>query len=422
MNTSKISCNRYFYAFSLLFIGYFFQPTSLFSQNYLPGFVINQDGDSLRGYILFEDHMFNRGHCLFKSSLDAPQKSFSPTDIRTYGVDGIALFRSWELEKRSGKKKLIFLEYMLQGAPSLLFYGSKYFLEEGNNVIELDVKKDTVSQEGKIFIQEGQVFRNFLIQQFGACSDMLDMLEDTKSGGTYLYDIVKTYHECQELSYQSFVSKKKWVQLQLGAGVSGNRFNYFPKRFAGSTYYFEGSDPLWSYFIGRFVRLHVSYPRLNSRWAVRTDLIFSQIDFSISEINDRAGIDLLYEMDIATSALEVPITLAYNLTKSTNRVIIPYVFAGVGVGLPLGLAGKRRTLNTDGTQLSRNFLFSLNSFALIKGGFGTTFKLGNSITGFFEFWGERTNGYIVPDDNNVLLYRRNLGLKLGAYFLGVRRD
>lgn len=417
--------NTFYTLFPLLrafIVCFFLLNSSVLAQNYLPGFVINQKGDSLRGYVLFEDHVFNRKKCLFKTSLTATQQSFAPSDIRKYGVDGIAMFRSAELGIKSGTKKWVFVEYMLQGTPSLLYYGSKYFLEDGNKLEALAVRIDTVKRGDQNFLREGRTFKNVLRETFESCSDALNMLEETKSSARYFYDLFQTFYECKATPYQSFISKGKWVQFQWGAGVSGNRFNLNPKRFAGSTYYFEETDLLRSQYLSPFVSFRISYPRLSSRLAIRAGLAFSQFAFSISDVNDRSGVDLLYEMDVESSVLEIPITISYNLTKANNKAIVPYLFAGGGFNLPLNITGERRTFTMAGLRLSSNSLASGSGISFIRGGVGSTFKLGSAVSVFAELWGEGTNGFIVPDDNDVLFYKRSIGLSMGVYLFGGKKN
>ena len=413
MKTHRDFLPNIFSGKEIIFLCSFLFTYSLFAQGYLPGFVINQQGDSLRGYILFKDHSFNRKNCKYKATQEAKVQNFSADMIQSYGVDGKALFKSY---KRRGKSELVFLEYLLYGSPSLLHFGSTYFLESEGAMEELISKTDTVIINGKTYLKDSDTYKQQLLQQFQGCNEISSMVSETELSPKSLMKLFTVYYECTKSNYTNLNSKGNNLRIRLGAAMRVGRISSFSKRFAGSTYYFDGADPKWSYILSPNILIHLSYPRLNSNLAVRTGLAFSKYTYSNAEVNDRAGPELFYEMDIESSFLEIPFYLIYNFTKSGSQVFVPYVFVGGSMNAMINLTGDRKTSTLSGDLLSSNTFEGQSTFFSARAGLGGSFRISNSISVFGEIFGDSSNGYAIPDDNDVMLYLKSINLTIGAFF------
>lgn len=387
--------------------------STLFAQSYQAGFVITETGDSLRGYVLFKDHTYNRQNCRFKTTQEGPVLEFLASEIEAYGIDGIASFRS--ASRSSDPSQKVFLEYILRGAPSLLYYGSTYFIESGNQVEELIYKIETLKKGEKVYQKEVETFKSQLLDYFTSCPDLSAAVLSSRYDSKSLTKLFSSYHECAGTSSESFISEGNLIQIKWGAGVKAQRNTLNAKRLAGSTFYFETSDAKWDPFFSPFFAVHLSYPRINGRLALRSGIAFHRYSYSNSEVNDRAGVDLFYEMDISTSQIELPLEVIYNLGKTHNK-LAPYVFVGTGMNFLLTLTGDRKTSTLNDLPLSRNEFSGRGSSFMLRGGFGATLTMGNSLSLFTELFAENSNGFIVPDDNDVIINRKALGLSIGVYF------
>lgn len=368
----------------------------------------------MRGFVLFKDHQFNRQKCSFKPAKDAKTQEFLPSDIAAYGIDGTAAFLS--ASNASGSLGNIFLEYILQGSPSLLYYGSSYFVESEGEISELLYSVENVQKDGKVFEKKDESFKRQLLDYFKACPDLSAAVLSSRFDSKSLYKLFLSYYECRNIPYQSYIAKGNLVQLKWGAGIKAQRNTLYAKRFAGSTYYFEQSDPVWKPFFSPFLAIHLSYPRLNRRLSLRTGLAFHRFTYTNTEVNDRAGVDLLYEMELQTSHIEIPFVVMYNLNKSSESTFIPYIFAGGGMNFMLNLESERTTTTLTDIRLSRNVLSGRDTYFIGRAGLGATIVLSKGLRLFSEIFVENSSGFAIPDDNDVVINRKALGLSLGTYF------
>ena len=396
---------------SFLLFTIFWQP--LISQNYEPGYVITLDGDSMRGSVLYKDHRFNRKNCKFRA--EGESIDFSPGNIRAYGVDGVASFRSVERELR-GNMEWVFAEYMLMGEPALLFYGSTYFVEKDNKVELLVSGSEIVTVDGKKLEKTSDEYKRQLLNLLNDCSDISGMVVQTEYNDKSLKKLFNAYYKCKGKSFAYQEDQRSGIIVNPGVSIRAGRITTSFERFIGSTYYFEQNDISWDQFLSPSFFIRISYPKINANLAIRVGIAWSSFTYTNSDVNDRAGIDLLYEMETKTSLIEVPINFVYSFRRLGGERLYPYVFAGGSMLIPVQFDGERKTTTPAGSVLSRNSFRKRTSFFAARAGLGADMRISKSLTTFVEFFYESSDDYAMSDDSQVLMYLKSLNASLGVYF------
>lgn len=122
----------------------------LFSQdNFLPGYLVNNEGDTISGFIDYGNPKSNAAYCLFKRTRnDEKAERYNPEDLQFFRFRNSKLYisKTINLKNISGR---YFLEYLLDGIVEIYFLAhpfKDYFL------IEKDGKLYELSNEEKILL------------------------------------------------------------------------------------------------------------------------------------------------------------------------------------------------------------------------------------------------------------------------------
>lgn len=109
---------------------------SLGQSNYLKGYVVNNTPDTLKGYIDYKSKVRNVSSVNFKQELNAPPQTFTPQNVKGYGVDGLHSFESFNVRismaatkteglkigiDTSSRRATVFLR-VLQRGPNVIIY------------------------------------------------------------------------------------------------------------------------------------------------------------------------------------------------------------------------------------------------------------------------------------------------------------
>ena len=409
MNTSSLSVFPI-----IVFLILLIPIKPLLSQNFKPGYIISKEGKRLEGFILYKDHRFNRQNCKFRESVTGKIKDYAPDALHGYGVNGIASFRSVERAVKIGKD-WIFAEYLLEAKTSLLFYGSTFFIEQGNKIERLISGTETVNVDGRTLEKDADMYKRQLLELLSDCRDISGLVVQTKYNDKSLTKLLKAYYNCSGGSYTDLSGQHAGLQLSPGFAIRMARITTTFERVIGSTYYFEQNEVSWDQFLSPSFFIRISYPKIDASLALRLGIAYSGFSYSNSDVNDRAGIDLTYEMETKTSLVEIPANLVYSFSRLGGNGFSPYIFLGGSMNIPIKFEGERKTTSSSGTVLSRNSFRERGSFFSARAGLGLDIHISDSFTGFLEFFYDSSAVYAIPEDSQVVMYLKSLNLSLGIF-------
>ena len=213
-------------------------------QNYLPGYVIKQNGDTLRGYINYLNWEKNPLNVYFKADLDKNADIFSPAEIKLFSV-GNEIYRTGTVDINTGLYNTKDLGYstdisltkgtvllqMLIGGPKSLYYlkdneGRGQFYIEYDSHFELliyhkylrNIKKNvgytTSITEDKRYI--GQL--TFYLKD---CASLQSQLRNLIYDKQSMIKLFRQYYECTDVA-SDFEKKSDETRSEFGvfAGMS----------------------------------------------------------------------------------------------------------------------------------------------------------------------------------------------------------
>lgn len=247
--------NRYITIIMLFF------PLCVFAQvNPQRGYILTNEGDTIRGTIDFRSETKNAQSCRFKADSTSEYRSYLPGEIRGYRLEGDGVFyvtRSFPVE---GISKTFFAEYLLQGGISLYRYQEHtcdyFYLEnQKGNVAELrdpegngnsrDVRERNYAEASKLLTED-------LTTPLELASKPLSVPRLTKLIRQYDETYCQSDGECVQFQYD--VKKVNTMAVHLLADVG---YDFCRMEIAGydKSYRLTSSQPFLS------VGLDLSFPR-----------------------------------------------------------------------------------------------------------------------------------------------------------------
>ncbi|MCB0841293.1 MAG: outer membrane beta-barrel protein, partial [Bacteroidetes bacterium] len=350
--------------FLILFPQLFSQSTE--NDLYYPGYVIDKDGNKVAGLILYKDHNFNRKICQFKNTPESDVISYSPDQIREYKVEGITHFKSAEIEEK-WEVSLVFVEYIMEGNPSLLNYKNRLFVEGIAGFEELKkLVEDTVKIGTRVTVQGREQYKQALYSSMNQCPEMAAKILETRYHVKKFLELFTQYYECTDQTYTAYTTNEELGKLRLGASLTVQGMNLGLKSFT-NVYMFEDAKAAFDFAIKPRFFIDFSMPSRIRNLSYRAGISYLRFNYVFKGESERSGGNLFYELPVKMDVLEFPQYVTYTFNSDPRSL---YLLGGMNVGVPLRASSERRAISNSGTILSQNGFKHLDIFASLVAGLG----------------------------------------------------
>ena len=196
--------------------------------NFLPGYVINNDNDTLQGLIDYRGEARNSKRCDFKENENAPAREFLPFSIKGYRFTGGKFYVSKNM-LTDGKEVPIFLEFLVNGISDLYYYSdgknSHYFIEKADKqMFELTDEQQLIYRDGNDFSIHSKRYIGLLKLAFADCQKIYPMIDRAKFDEKSLIAITKKYHNYVCNGEKCIIYEKQLpaIRVKFGPYVSMN--------------------------------------------------------------------------------------------------------------------------------------------------------------------------------------------------------
>ncbi len=226
---------------------------SFCQKNYLPGYIIKLNGDTLHGFIDYKNWEKNPNKMLFQERIGDEKIIFTPTDIKSFSVkDEIyvsAIIKSEVSPNHTDKMnfnpelKLIsdttFLQTMIQGTKSLYYYKNRnanenFYIKQNDEFDLLKQKKYLVKDiNGRNLLTENRKYIGQLRIYLNDCPSIQSKLMRTKYNKQSLEQLFGFYYDCTKTGIK-FQKKTEKLLVETGVlaglSISSLKFNgnYYP--------------------------------------------------------------------------------------------------------------------------------------------------------------------------------------------------
>jgi hypothetical protein len=338
----------------LLLAGLLLCATAFSQANFLPGSVFLPNGDTLRGWIDYQNWENNPELIQFRKNSKAAHEFFDPIDIDGFSV-GDEIYKSGIIEKEVSPVKLgeilpypevklqtdtAFLQVLIAGEKSLLYLrtseGRDYFYIDRDGDLELLIYKKysklvDVPGLDKHLIIENKRFHTQLMQYLNGCDFSVKDFEKTEYKRYSLQKLFLEYYACVQAK-PVFDKEKDKVRTEFGA-VAGPTLTTLA--FSG-TFFDHLSNATFSRSVSPSFGLFLDliWPRNMGRWSLYNELMFS----SYGVTGDYAYFESDINYEYASYELGFSYLKMNNFLRFKRPVGNLFLFANAGIsnGVMLG--------------------------------------------------------------------------------------
>jgi hypothetical protein len=261
-----------------------------FSQrNFLPGYVINLDHDTLYGEIDYKNWSQNPKTINFQTALNGSIIIFSPSDLIRFSVkDEIYQSAEVEVETSSNNPEHLdrnpefniitvsaFLQVLFEGEKNLFHLTmadgkDNYYIGSSNSPLLLKFKKYLIYQEdsGGDIIQKSNHYQGQLTYYLDDCRNIATKVAATEYKKLEFEKLFDYYYSCaqSELAFKKRVEKTHY-KFGLIAGISRTNLIFEGEhKYIGEAQFDESID----FLAGTF--LEIVFPRNMRRWSIYNEL------------------------------------------------------------------------------------------------------------------------------------------------------
>lgn len=264
-------------------------------ENSLTGYIVNQDGDSLKGSLEYKMKKTNPEKILFKEN-GGQSMQMGPSDIKAFGSNK-AHFVSAGIQYSTGKadtdtpelklkKDLVFLKKIVGGPKSLYYYKSEqgndnYYIQDGKNFTLLIYKQYLKKEDGRQYTAENKKFIGQLMLYFSDCPALHSSLQKTSYTQKSLTKIFLRYYDCIP-EKSSFVAEAKKLSTEAGFLVGGSLASLI---FEGDKPYLTEVDFGQSTDLVIGIFLNIVLDKEQNKWSLANELTYNSLRFEAGYTN-----------------------------------------------------------------------------------------------------------------------------------------
>jgi hypothetical protein len=223
---------------------------SLAQGDYREGYIVTNNGDTIHGFIDYQEWEFNPESILFTLRLGPVGTPFGIRDLQAFGVMKKP-YRRHIVEiintpRRKNQNRpvrttsvtdTVFLQVLVEGEKTLYYlgdeYGEKYFIQPGGNVEMLVNTSDMDEPADKDALSKG-TYRGQLADYLSACSSITDILPLVEYKAEDMINLFKHYARCSksriDYSLKMTRAKLEWGiiagPVYTGFNVVGDNYAY----------------------------------------------------------------------------------------------------------------------------------------------------------------------------------------------------
>ena len=183
-------------------------------ESYRKGYVVIQS-DTVEGFIKVLPNRKLHNSCLFKKEKNASHTEYSPTELRSFGIENYKRFESITPDSLTR-----FAELIVDGEAKLFKINRDYYVKKDEKVLQLKSELVEISKGQNSFRELALRFKKDLKLLLSDCKKTeseIDLLENVSE--SQLVKLLETYHSCTGKPYA--VVKEKVKRRIIKASVFG---------------------------------------------------------------------------------------------------------------------------------------------------------------------------------------------------------
>lgn len=378
---------------------------------YIPGYIITNDSDTLKGLIKAKSNYLNSKSCDFIYGNEKIPKHYSPSDIKAYRIENGNYYISKDVTIDSLKQK-VFLEYLVKGIVDLYYLKDSqkeiYFLEKDNQMIPLsnDASIVTISSNDgseKNYEKKSNQYKSVLTYLFQNSPSTTEKIPNTNFTYKSLIAITIDYHNatCHDRKCIDFTkSTKQHMFIEPYFGVINSWMGLATSK-----------DLVYRTNLYAGLQLRFIPFKSNIRWNFLVGINYSTNNFLGDFNNSLYSADYIetYRIHSQYTIIRVPLIFEYSLTETKIQPFISLGYNNVFLLNPSWSA--LRVDRGDNYNVS-------GSFEKYQFGFSAGLGLKCNLNATKYFFMKSDIEYRIPSVNsgNTLDYQKICSLLINAGF------
>jgi hypothetical protein len=274
-------------------------------QNFDPGYIIQPNLDTVKGYIetVLEANYAQSIH--FKKEMNAEWKVFTPADLPGFGF-GNDIYKSLRFQNTAEDSIMVtaFVKQLVRGEYNLYVYQKPerkfYILQKDSTNYFL---YDRVSRNSGETLQDGNYY-NYLNLVSVPCENINRIVDRVSFNDKDMAAFILKVDNCESKGTATNLYQKPKTLME-------------PIVFVGGL-----PVPGYNQFTANFT-LHITLPRVDKKTSINIGVNYSNTTVETLEHNDYYS---KYTLTTQNQIFSVPVTFQYNFTTS---LIQPYFYAGI---------------------------------------------------------------------------------------------
>lgn len=279
-------------ALLVFLIGTSLLPSAFGQENYLPGYVIANDGDKITGFINYLNWDKNPKKITFKKDQEGEPTSFIPKDIVEFGVSDeiyssaivqieTSPFHLNNLDSRPTLnfiKDKVFLQKMIGGEKSLYYHKGNqskesFYIQDDEKFVLLVHKTYYTYEEEIKKIAQNKTFQEQLINYLSDCQPIATKSYRSDYKKQSLEKLFQEYYKCigSQIEFQK-KSEKITTEFGIVAGITATKLSFWRNSLAAivQTNYPISFKPTGGVFF------NLVLPRSRGKLSIYNELIYTQ--------------------------------------------------------------------------------------------------------------------------------------------------
>jgi hypothetical protein len=295
--------------FGCLIILCLFHTSIIAQKNSDPGFIINQNRDTVKGFIETTEEKDLSGAVYFKKEINDAWKEYHPKDLFGFGI-GQELYRSIRFINTINEnvKDTVFARLLVAGVYNLFTFveSSRFFLLQKDTSIYLLYDEFQLGS-GEI-VREGN-FRNYLNFISLPCDNLKDEVKNVGYSEKNIGDFVQKTNHCI-------------------SGESSLVYSHNKQKLLITPIVFAGGLPLSgpnAQFTTNFT-LRTTLPRMDKKLSLNIGVNYSSTTYKTAESE---ALNPDYQYYTKEQIFSIPLTIQYNVLLTRVQ---PYFYLGFSYG------------------------------------------------------------------------------------------
>lgn len=292
----------------LLFFIFLSGAISLRAQtNFLKGYYISMNKDTIRGYIENRSEDRNSNLCVFKETLTSKVMELYPQDILGFTIEDRDFYEKHLFNRKNGAQVNGFLRVIIRGRLSLLSYQSMYFVKDSSGQI-FEISEDIVLwvTDDNLNLKEDSYGLAILKDLMKDCSELSgDLGEREFQSKLNLTNLFIKYNTCVGSSI--IKGEKMRVKPHADFGLLGS--STLSQLTYSSTLGTVSFDNDLSLSLGVFTSFF--FPKLTEKFRVVSEVTYS----SFSNYHYFATGTTSNDLFVDYSSLKIPLFFRYNFKQ-----------------------------------------------------------------------------------------------------------